>query len=445
MAASHQDHSDHHHPGLDVELERTGPCRAKISFEVSAEEFAKGRAQALKALAGRTRFKGFRPGKAPMALLEREYGDAVNRDVAEHFLNDAFSRALKEHNLQPATRPRVDLDDVQPKTGEGFSLSFEVTLRPDFELGQVRGIEVDRQPTSVDDEEVAQALEDVRRQHARPEPAGDEGLAADGMTVVKLVLLAEGEEEPVVERDGVRLSPKSAPSGVDPKLYEKEMIGAKPGDTRSFTLEYPEDFPEEAARGKKGTCEITLNEVFAFQVPNDEELQRVFEVEDADGLNAAIRSRMETARAEQEEQRIETELLSKLIDAHPMELPEDLVEQQAEARLSELRENLEGQGLSEEERGTRMAQEEPGARDASRRALSAMYLIEEIAKAEELQISSEDVAQEFEAIAKRNGVSLDEVRKYYQEEGLLQQLGMELMERKVRSFLRSSADIRQGA
>ena len=438
MAHSH----DHKHDGLDVEVEHTGPCTAKISLRVTPEEFQKNRRVALQTMAKRTRMKGFRPGKAPMAILEREYGEAINKDVIQHLLNHGFDHAVRSNELRPAMQPRVDIDAIEATPEEGLTHEFEVFLRPTVELGEVKGLSVEGQSTHVEDDEIQHAIEDLRRQQSRPEPADEEGLPEDGMAVARIAYQVDGQDEPALEREGVRLSPQAPPPGVEAEAFQKELTGSKEGDLHSFKLTIPDDFPEEDARGKDATCVIEVKEAFKIRQASDEELCELLEVENFEDFQAKVRERMEISKKDQEQHRIENELLEKLLTDHPMELPGPLVEQQTEARLGELQKNLEQQGLEGEELEKRLESERDEARNTSEKALRAIYLIEEIAKTHELRVDAPDFQAEFESIAERNGVPLEEVRKYYQEENLFQQLAMELLERKVRSFLRESADIR---
>lgn len=436
---------EHAHPGLEVEVEHTGPCTATVRFTVSPEEYARTRDRGLKQVSQRTRMKGFRPGKMPRAILEKHFGAEVDREAVQHFLNHAYDVAIRDHELRPAAHPRVDLESIAaPAAGTPLEHRFEVWLRPQVQLGDYRGIPVEPRPTEVDDEELERTLEDVRRQNARPEPAGDEGLAEDGMAVCRVAFLVEGRDEPVLEREGLRLGPRTTPAGVEEESYRQGMIGAKAGETREFPLVIPESFPEEAVRGAQGTCRIVLDQVYRIVLATDDELARMLKVEGPDALREEVRTRIRAAKEDQERHRIESEILERLIAEHPMDLPQPLLEAQAEARVEELRQSLTEQGFPAEEVEERLAEERAQALEGSARAMRAVYLMEEIAKVEGIQVTAPDLEAEMRSIAERNETDLDEVRKYYRQEGLVQQLALELLERKVRSFLREAADI-QGA
>jgi trigger factor len=431
---------EHVHPGFDVEVERTGPCAATVRFSVAAEEWERVRRQGLRNLAQRTRMRGFRPGKTPPAVLEKHFGPQVDREVVQHFLNHAYQDALEKNDLKPAAHPRIDFDAIRPIAGAPLAHEFRVLLRPDVELGQYKGLSIAPEPLDVTDEEVRGSVAELRQQRSRIERAED-GLPEDGMAVCKVEYLRDGREEPLVSREGLRLGPRTTLKGLDPEAYERALTGSRPGDVHELELVIPDDFPDEEARGGNGLCRITVNEAYRIVPPADEELWALLDVEDAERFDAAVRERIREAKERNERLRIEDALMERVIEAHPLDVPPELVEDQAESRVRELRAALEGQELDPAELEARLEAERTRAREASKRALRAIYLMEEIAKQEDLLVRREDLVAEFRSIAERNGVALDEVRKYYQEEGLFQQLALELLERKVRSFLRESADI----
>jgi trigger factor len=441
MAHSHDHHHGHDHPGLDVQVERTGPCLATVRFQVTAEEFKRSRAEGLRNYASRTRLKGFRPGKVPIQMIEKQFGPEVDRALVEHFVQHALDHAVREESLRLAASPRIELESVQTSSEEDWGHEFEVLLRPDIELGQVEGLAVEGQPISIDEEEIDGTLERVRREMSHPEPVEEAGLPADGMAVCKVAFLAQDQEEPLLERDGIRLGPKTALRGIDEAAFEEALTGAQPEDVHDLPMEFPEDFPVEEARGTQGTCRITVDQAFRIVPPEEERVLEEFGVEDEAGLRTEVEKRIRTAKGDQEAQRIEHVLLEQLLEAHPMEVPEPLVEDQARAKVEELRQALAGQGVEGEELETRLTQEHQAAFQGAARAMRAIYLMETIAKEKDLQVGEADLEAELAAIAARNGVPADEVRKYYREESLLQQLALELLERKVRSFLRESADI----
>jgi len=442
----HHAHDEHLHPGLTVAVEKH-PGKAAVQVTIAADELERARGAEFAALSRRVSLKGFRPGKTPRALLEKHYGPEVERGVLEHMLQHAYQKAVDEHKIRPAAYPRIPLEGNLPKRGEPWSIAFDIWLRPEIELGEIEGLEVEGRPTEVGEEELERALTEIRRSNSRAEPAGDDPLEAEGLAVATLDFFRPGSGESCLTREGIRVAPrtKTPPQGVDPETFEKTLVGARVGEERSLALEFPANFPVEEARGERGTLRFTLKEVLRIVPPSDEEVFRAFEVADEQALRKAVLERMQTAKREAEEQRIEGELLERLIAEHAMEIPAQLVDDQVEAHQAELVAKLVEQGVSEEEAKTRASGERERSRAGAEKALRAVYLIEEIARAKELGVTQEDVAGELSEIAARNGTQPAEVAEYYREQGLLRQLGLELLERKVRRYLRASAAIKTPA
>jgi trigger factor len=436
------DHA-HTHEGFDVQVERTDQGTAKVSFSVSAAEFDRTVAQGLKNVGNRTRMKGFRPGKVPVKLLEKQFGEEVRRDTVQHFLNHAYDEACKKHDLRPAAHPRINLDELKPECGAALEHAFEIYLRPEVTLGEYKGLEVEKRKVAVDDDEVESALADLRRQRARPEPAGDAGLDADGMALCRLEFTAEGRDEVLLDRDNIRLSPKSPPGGIDPAVFEERLTGAKDGDVVAVPIAFPGDFPDAEARGKQGVCRVSVRQAFRIVQPTDAEVRELLGVADEAEMLKVARERITEAKEQEERQRQETELLDQVIEMHAMEIPPGYLEEQAQAKAAEMQENLAAQGMEAAAAEAQVAEQMAEIRLTSEKALRAVYLLEEISKAEDLKVTKEEMTAELAAIAERNQVQVEEVGKYYQENRMFSQLALELLERKVRRFLRESADVRE--
>ncbi len=445
MASPPDPASSHAHPGLLVQVERTGPCVAEVRIQVAPEELERWRQKEFADLSRRVRLPGFRPGKVPRALLEKRHGAEVERSVLEHLVQHGYDDAVEHHGLRPAAYPRIQLADEKPRAGEPWKVSFEVLLRPELELGQVEGLELEGRVVSVSEEELDQALEELRRSNSRAEPALDEGLREDGMAVVKLSCFRPGRPESCLSREGLRLGLENAPPGVDREAYRTALRGARAGEVRELEMVFPGNFPVEEARGERGSCRIELQEVFRIVLPTEEELLRALETADLAALRERIRTRLLAAKQEAEDARLENELLERLLEAHPMELPAALVDDHVESHVAELRAALEKQGLTPAEAGERAESERARSRAGAERALRAVYLMEEVARTRELRVSEQDLRAELAAIAQRNRTPLEEVTRYYRDQGLLRQLGLELMERKVRHYLRTAAHVRQPA
>jgi trigger factor len=422
---------------MQVTVERTQPCQAKVSLTVPAQELDLEFRKALREAGRKVRMKGFRPGHVPPEVVERFQGKELLHEVAFRFVQKAYQQAVEDEKLKPLGNPRFELGDVAKDAD--FERTFELDLRPDFELADYEGLEIESTLPPVLDEELEQAIEQACRNQARPEPAGEGGVPEDGLALARVELVFEGAT--VWERDGLRLTPTRPLPGIDPEVFKGSLAGKRDGETVELPLTFPADFEHEPARGREGLCRIEVKNAFKIVVPSREELRKLLGIETEEELRKRAREGLEKANQQIESDRIEAELLDRVIAAHEMELPAAMIEDQEKSRLASMRQELESKGLSGAELEAELAQREEEARKLAIRGSKAYFVIERIAEKEKLQVTEQEMIGELRGIAKRNNSSFEEVRDFYRQQNLFPQLAMEILERKVRRFLRESAKI----
>jgi trigger factor len=426
-------------PNVQVTLEKLGPCQAKIHFTVPGEEF-QGVVRRAYAHAGRNvRMKGFRPGHVPEQVIEKQFGPQIKNDAIEHFVRQAFEQAVKENSLKVVGFQRVNLEDVKVVLGGDFTHEFEVSLRPEIALGDYKGIAIESELEPVMDHEVDDALKSFRAQQSTPHPAGDAGLPIDGMALVKVEWLHDGKT--VLSRDGLRLSPESPTPGTDPEAFKTAMQGVHDGETRELPMIFPEEFDQAELRGKPGLCRLSISQAFRMVPPTDEEVRRFFDAQDEAALKKTVHDKIEEAKREQENQRIESALVEKLLAMHEFELPQMMLDEQTNQRLAQLSRQLEQQGTPPERIQEQLESQRDATRDAAARGMRALFLIQAVAEKENLLVNREDMQAEVKSIAERNNSTLEEVSEYYKKNNLFDQMAIEILERKVRKFLRENAKV----
>jgi len=354
-------------------------------------------------------------------------------------VRQAYEQAVGENELKIVGFQRVNLDEVQILDGVDWKQSFEVSLRPEIALGNYKGIAVESQLEPVMDHEVVEAITNLKAQQARPDPAGEAGLPADGLAVAK-VQWFHGEEI-VLDRDGLRVAPKQPTPGVEAAAFESAMVGAKDGETREIEMVFPVEFDKEHLRGEKGLTRITVTQAYKMILPTDEEVRRMVGVDSDEKLNEFVREKLVEAKQNQENQRVEGVIVEKLLAEHTVDLPEMMVEEQAKARLEQLRGQMKQQNVPDDKIEAQLESQKSAARETSERGLRALFLIQTVGEKEKLLVTREDMEAELGQIAQRNRAQIDEVRKYYQENRLFDQMAVEILERKVRQFLRQNAKI----
>ncbi len=425
---------------MQVTVEKTGPCQARVRFTVPGSEFH-GAVQRAVSQAGRTmNLKGFRPGHVPPQIVEKQFGPQIRADAMKHFVQQALDQAVKENSLKVVGFQRINLDKVTVLEGADFSQQVEVSLRPEITLGSYKGIALESELEPVMEREVDDAIANLKLQRSQPEPAGEAGLPLDGMALAKVEWLAGSEV--VLARDGLRISPRTPPPGVDPAVFEKALTGAKDGETRECALSFPAEFEREDLRGKSGICRITVAQAYRMIPPSDAEVRELVGAADEAELRKIVREKLGEAKLEREQQRQEALLVDELLAKHEFELPQMMVDEQTQARLSQLAQQLAQQGLPQEKVTEQVEAQRESAQTAAAKGCRALFLMQAIAEAEKLLVSQDDMRAEVQSIAARNNAKQEEVVKYYQENGLFDQMAIELLERKVRRFLRENATVK---
>lgn len=424
---------------MQVTVEKLGPCQARVSFTVPSQEFQGALRKALGEAGRNVRMKGFRPGHVPAQVIERQFGKEIRRGTVEDFVRRAFQQAVEENQLKVVGSPSVDLESILPLEGADLSHQFEISLRPEIALSEYKGLAIESELEPVLDQEVESAIENLKTQQAHPEPAGADGLPEFGLALVKVEWIVGAET--VLSRDGLRVSPESPTPGCEPEAFRRGMIGAKDGEVREIPMTIPEDFEREDVRGKSGTSRLTITQAYRMVPPTDEEVRRLLGASDAADLKVKVRGKIEEAKIEREQARIESALLGKIIDGHSFELPEKLVEQQVAGRLLEQARELEAAGAPKEKVQEQVEAQREAVKTGAERGLRALFLVQTIAEKENLLVTREDMKSELEAIAARNQASVEEVGEYYKKQNLYDQMAIEILERKVRRFLRENAQI----
>lgn len=423
---------------MEATLENADATEVVVTVNVTADEFNNELESGFKQLSQNVKMKGFRPGKVPRAILEKAHGEQLRQECQQHFVQRGLQEIVQEKELRPVGMPFFAKDDLQVEESGAFTCKVKLMLRPEYTLGDYKGLAVEAPRVEVTDEEVENALTQFQESQGRPEPAED-GLKEDGMALAKVEIL-HGDQE-IMAREGVRLAPGTCPPGLDADAFKAAMIGCTADSVHDLEMTFPDDFQPEELRGQKGRCVITVAQVYDMKRPTEEELIQMVGAEDKADLLTKVRADIERQKQAQVNGQVELSLLQQVIEAHDMQLPERLVVDQINNRKNALLQQMTQQGTDAEAAKTEIESQDEALRNEAIHNTKALFLMEDIAAAENLGVQNEDLGRKFQEIAQRNRTSVDEVQKYYQENNLLNQLAMEILELKVRAFLRENASI----
>ncbi len=398
---------------MSVQVENLEKNMAKLTVEVPAEELDKAIQAAYMKQKSKISVPGFRKGKVPRAMIEKMYGvEIFYDDAVNDILSKEYPKAAQESGLEIVSRPSIDV--VQIEKGKDLIFTAEVAVKPEVTLGDYLGVPVKKADISVTEEEVSAEIEKERESNARMVTV--EGRAVEeGDTVV---IDYEGFADGVAFEGGKGENhPLVIGSHAFIDTFEEQLIGKNTGDAVTVNVTFPEEYHAPELAGKPAMFQVRINEVKAKELPelDDEFAQDVSEFDTLAEYRESVHKKL-IERKENEARRLkENEVIEKIIEGSQMEIPDAMVQTQAETMVDEFSSRIAQQGLSMEQymQFTGMTQDklmEQMKPDALKRIQSGLVL-EAIAKAENIEVAQEDVDAEITTMAEMYGMEADKLQE----------------------------------
>lgn len=401
---------------MTATFEKKGPVTGQIEFTIERATIEEGLDRAFKKIRGRLNVPGFRKGKVPRKLFNKMYGEeALYEDALNDLLPRAYQKALTEledEDFELVGEPSIDIKSMEKDAD--WEIIAEVPLKPEVTLGDYKNIEVTKQDRTVTDEDVADELES-RRQRA-VELALKDDAAEEGDTVV---IDFEGY------KDGEKFDGGSAEnhslelgSGQFIPGFEDQLIGAKSGDEKDVEVTFPEEYGAEELAGQDVVFKVVVHEVKEKRVPElDDEFAKDVddEVETLDELKDKIRQQLEKSKDRAATEATDDEAIQKAVEnAEVPEIPEAMIDEEVDRQFNLFINNLQQQGISKDQYMSMIGTSEQELRDQFRNEadfnVKTNLVLEAIAKAENIDVTTEDIDAEIKDLAEQYGMEEDRVR-----------------------------------
>lgn len=430
---------------MKTELKEISQTRKQIDVEIDADAVRAVYDRISDNYAKGATVPGFRPGHAPRAVVRARFKDQIRTEVLRELLPNAVQSAISEHKLAALGEPELNLENTEGLDQLGqrpISFNVNVDVLPEIKLANYKGLEVARQTRPVKDEDVERVIEQLRENSASLQPVEDRG-AQNGDTVTANFLgkfVKEPEAEPinVTEVDVVL-----GGDGVVQEITDN-LTGVKADDEKTFSVDYPENFSAKGLAGKSVEYTVKVTAVRIKELPeaDDEWAQSLSdEIESLDQLREKVRADLDAQTKDEAEGRMRSSLLRKLVDGHEFELPERLVAHQTEHRFETVVRDMVKHGI--DPRNTELDWDK--ARDTLREQASfdlrSSLLLEQIADAEKLEVSDQDIDDEINAIADGSKQSPEQVRAVLTKQGGDSSIASRLRSRKALDFLVANARV----
>lgn len=424
---------------MELEVEELGPVERRLRIQVATAEVDAAFDAVYRQIGRSAQLKGFRRGRVPRSVLERRFGEQARGEVLERLVRSSLPDAIRQAELDEVAT-RVD-PEGEPRQGTPYAYAARIEIRPEIELAQVRGLEVEvpREPEA-DDEAVDAYLERLRSAHAQLVEEPPDTLAARGhVVVVSFEGTLDGRAFPGGRGEEAQLE---LGSGHAIPGFEEQLEGLTAGSEREFDLDLPESYTDPALAGRRVHFHARLLEIRRREIPelDDEFAKDVSQCASLAELRADLEKRLEKERAAHQRQQRHQAVLDALVARNPFPLPPTLVERQLGARLERAARSLAGRVPIDELR-TQVERWREEWRSDAERDVRVGFLVPRVAEAEGIDVSDDDVDARLREQAKESGESPAALRRKYTERGLLDALRAQLVEDRVVDFLLSEATV----
>ena len=424
-------------PTETAETKNKEGVKREISVEIPADEVARETEVIIQKYQKVARLPGFRTGHVPASIIKQRFGEEVKSDVVEALVPKYFRREAEKQGLMPVSQPRVTDLHIHDSEPLRFKASFEVM--PEIPVEGYKELRADKPEIVVSEEEVEQALDNVREQHAtftavegRPLTDGDFAQASlDGRPK---------DAQAPKDRNPVRMDEVLVEIGGKNTMPEftEHLRGASAGEERTFDVNYPQDAPDKRLAGKAFSYTVKVHAIKQKSLPelNDEFAKELGEFTSMDAVKQQIRENMEADKRHTAEHEAKDKLVAELGKRNEFEVPESLVERQIDLRLERGLRALAAQGMKMEDMKKmdlprlRVAQREQAVQD-----VKSSLLLERIAELENITVSDDELNQEVEALAKQTKQTPEAVRARLTQDGGLDRIRSRIRSEKALNFL----------
>ncbi len=402
---------------MSVQVENLEKNMAKLTVEVPAEELEKAIQAAYMKQRSRISLPGFRKGKVPRHMVEKMYGPEIfYEDAVNSILSKEYPKAAEESELQIVSRPAVDV--VQLEKGKNFIFTAEVAVKPEVTLGKYLGVAVKKADIAVSEEEITAEIERERESNARMVTVEGRPVEDGDTAVIDYEGFVDGEAFEGGKGENHSLVIGSH-SFID--TFEEQLIGKNTGDDVTVNVTFPEDYHSPEVAGKAAMFQVKINEIKAKELPelDDDFAQDVSEFDTLAEYRESVEKKLIERKEAEARREKENELIEKIIEDSQMEIPDAMIETQTENMVDDFANRLAQQGMPMEQymQFTGMTEEklmEQMRPDALKRIQSGLVL-EAIAKAEDIQVSEDDVEAELGNMAEMYGMEVDKLKEIFVE------------------------------
>ena len=398
---------------MSLQVETLEKNMAKLTIEVPAEEFEKAIEKAYQKNKGKMSVPGFRKGKVPRKMIEKMYGTGIfYEDAANIIIPEAYANEIENCELEIVSQPSIDV--VQIESGKPFIFTAEVATKPEVELGEYKGVQVERKAVEVTDEEVDKALEEERDKQSRMVPV--EGRAVENGDMVTIDF--EGFVDGVAFEGGKGTDyPLTIGSHSFIDTFEDQIVGKNVGEEVEVNVTFPEQYQAEELQGKPAMFKVAIKEIKAKELPelDDDFAQDVSDFDTLAEYKEDLKKKLVEKKEEEAKEAFEEAVVEAVVSNAKMEIPAPMVDLQVKTMADNFARRITSQGLSMEQymQFTGMTPEklEEQMRPQALKTIESRLVLEAIVKAENIQATDEELDKELEKMASMYQMEVEKLKE----------------------------------
>ena len=425
---------------MDIAVEQISTLTRKLTITLP-KETAKVALDKAYAKANReVSIKGFRRGKVPRQVLEKNFREQIEAEVGEELVQGSYFDAVEREKLDVVVHPLIG--EQRFTEDGGYTYTATVDVRPVFELEGYKGLEIEMPPLAVTDADVDLALQRIRRGQAAIQTAPEgHGIAMDDLVTVDFQGFHEGKAMREVHNENYLVDMGTNRLGAE---FEQKLLGLKQGEQTLYEVDFPATYPNPLLAGKKVEFKVDVKEVKIRVMPEiDDELAKDVDekYKSLDELKAAIRADLTKAREAMRQGDLDDRIVSRLVELTSFEAPKRLVDYELQEMLKQTEENLKKSGLTLESAGIDLKELADRHRHLAEKRVKGDFILKKVAELEDIKLGDEDMQRGYQRIADQYRMSIEEVKSYFKRREEVLPLMNELLNEKVLNFLREQTRI----
>lgn len=423
---------------MEVKQERLEDNKVRLDVEVDIDEVNKALEQAYKKVRKEVSLPGFRKGKVPRKVLEANYGkEVLHKDALDILIPANYQKALEETDIEPISEP--EFEDFYIAEDEPATFTAVVEVKPEVELGEYTGYDVEREEVEVTEEDIMAILNRQREEKSQLVSVDRDEVQEGDHVIIDFEGFVDGEAFPGGSAEEFTLE---IGSGQFIPGFEDQLIGKEVSDEPyEVEVTFPEDYQAEDLAGQEAVFEVTIKEIKVKELPelDDEFAKDVSDFDTLEEFKEDIENRLKEQKENQANRNLENEIIEKISEAAEVEVSEQLIENELDQMMQQMAQNLQQQGIDMEDYFKYMGSSQDEWREENRDQAAARaknnLVLEAIAEKEEIEVSDEEINDKLKEIADANDQDFEQVKAFMQMQGQLESLRKGLKMEKTIDFL----------